>query len=61
MSGNKRMAKPAGGGRRARRVIARQPSFLGWRTTDEEEIERRRWRGRTEVAAVEALEVADHH
>ena len=57
MSGNKRMAKPAGGGRRARRVIARQPSFLGWRTTDEEEIERRRWRGRTEVAAVEALEV----
>ncbi len=47
---------PRGGGRRARRVIARAPSFLGWNTTDQEEIERRRWRGRAEVIAVEAQE-----
>ncbi|MDH3472858.1 MAG: DEAD/DEAH box helicase [Rhodospirillales bacterium] len=45
-----------GGGRRARRVIARPPSFLGWNTTDQEEIERRRWRGRAEIIAVEAQE-----
>ena len=32
------------------------PSFQGWHTTDGQEIERRRWRGRTEVVAVEALE-----
>ncbi|MDH3596125.1 MAG: DEAD/DEAH box helicase [Rhodospirillales bacterium] len=49
------MARAAGDGkRRARRVIARAPSFLGWNTTDQEEIERRRWRGRAEIIAVEA-------
>ena len=41
---------------KARRVIDRQPSFQGWRTTDGQEIERRRWRGCTEMVAVEALE-----
>lgn len=41
---------------KARRLIDRPPSFQGWRTTDAEEIERRRWRGRVEVVAVEALE-----
>ncbi len=45
-----------GGKRRARRVIARPPSFLGWNTTDQEEVERRRWRGRAEVIEVEARE-----
>ncbi len=43
----------------ARRVIDRAPSFVGWRTSDDEEIARRLWRGRTEVLAVEALESAD--
>lgn len=43
----------------AQRVINRPPSFVGWRTSDEEEIARRRWRGRTEVLAVEALDSAD--
>jgi superfamily II DNA or RNA helicase len=43
----------------ARRVIDRALSFVGWRTSDEEEIARRLWRGRTEVLAVEALEAAD--
>jgi superfamily II DNA or RNA helicase len=43
----------------ARRVIDRPPSFVGWRTSDEEEIARRLWRGRTEVLAVEALESVD--
>lgn len=37
-------------------MIDRQPNFQCWRTTDGQEIERRRWRGRTEVVAVEALE-----
>ena len=45
-----------GGKPRARRVIARPPSFLGWNTTDKEEVERRRWRGRAEIIAVEAQE-----
>ena len=43
----------------ARRVIDRPPGFVGWRTSDEEEINRRLWRGRTEILAVEALETAD--
>ena len=28
----------------------------GWRTTDEDEIALRRWRGRTDIVAIEALE-----
>ena len=43
----------------ARRVIDRAPSFVGWRSSDDEEVARRLWRGRTEVLAVEALESAD--
>jgi superfamily II DNA or RNA helicase len=43
----------------ARRVIDRPPSFVGWRSSDEEEIARRLWRGRTEVLAAEALASAD--
>jgi superfamily II DNA or RNA helicase len=44
-------AKP----RRAKRV-ERPPAFLGWLSSDAEEIERRRWRGKTEVGRIEALE-----
>jgi superfamily II DNA or RNA helicase len=40
----------------ARAVLDRPPAVQGWRTTDEDEINLRRWRGRTEIAAIEALE-----
>ncbi len=54
-------AKGKGGGRtrgRAKRVTERAPSLQGWQSSDAEEIERRRWRGQTEIAEVEALEPA---
>ena len=41
--------------RRARRVLEKPP-LLGWRTSDEDELNLRRWRGRAEIAAIEALE-----
>src|SRR3954471_22937300 len=48
---------PARGRRgRARAVLERPQAPQGWDTSDEHEIELRRWRGRTEIAAVEALE-----
>ncbi len=34
----------------------RPPAFRGWLSTDEQEVERRRWRGRTEVLEFERLE-----
>ena len=52
-SGN-RSSKRKGG--KAKAVLKRQPAFRGWATSDAEEIERRRWRGRTEIASVEPLE-----
>jgi superfamily II DNA or RNA helicase len=45
----------------ARRVLDRAPPIQGWRSSDEEEIERRRWRGRTEILAVESLEPEHAH
>ena len=33
-----------------------KPPLHGWKTTDEDELNLRRWRGRTEVARIEALE-----
>jgi hypothetical protein len=47
--------------RLAKRVIERAPPVLGWRSSDEEEIERRRWRGRSEVAGAEPLDAAEGH
>jgi hypothetical protein len=44
---------------KARAVLARPASPLGWRTTDHDEIAIRRWRGRTEIIEIEALE-SDH-
>ena len=41
---------------RARAVLDRPPQAQGWSTTDEDEIALRRWRGRTEITATEALE-----
>jgi hypothetical protein len=43
-------------GRRARLFPERAPAPQGWDTSDEQEVELRRWRGRTEISAVEALE-----
>ena len=37
-------------------MLDRPPPLLGWRTTDEDEVALRRWRGRTEIVAIEALE-----
>jgi hypothetical protein len=37
-------------------VLDRPPPLLGWRTTDEDEVALRRWRGRTEIIAIEAME-----
>ena len=45
--------------RKARAVLDHPPPLQGWRTTDEEEIALRRWRGRSEIVTIEALE-ADH-
>ncbi|MYH58129.1 MAG: hypothetical protein F4145_09060 [Boseongicola sp. SB0675_bin_26] len=51
------MSKPAKRARNGRKASRqKRPEFLGWNTTDEEEIERRRWRGITEVAEFEELE-----
>jgi superfamily II DNA or RNA helicase len=43
-------------GGRARTAPERPPAPQGWDTSDEQELELRRWRGRTEIASVEALE-----
>ena len=48
--------KKVRGQRMARAVLDRPPPLLGWRTTDEDEVALRRWRGRTEIVAIEALE-----
>ncbi len=41
--------------RRARKVLEKPP-LLGWKTSDEDELNIRRLRGRTEIASIEALE-----
>ena len=51
------MSKPAKRAKKGRKASGpKRPEFLGWNTTDEEEVERRRWRGITEVAEFEELE-----
>jgi superfamily II DNA or RNA helicase len=40
---------------KARKVLEK-PQVVGWKTSNTEEIELRRWRGRTEIAKIEALE-----
>ena len=53
-----RTANPKSGRRHARkaRAVLDRPVVQGWRTTDEDEIALRRWRGRTDIVAIEALE-----
>src|SRR5229473_362561 len=48
-------AKKSRAARKARAVLDKPPQ-QGWRTTDEDEIAQRRWRGRTEIVAIEPLE-----
>mgnify|MGYP001569777621 FL=1 len=61
-SKSKRKPLPSGvekkrrGARKARAVLDRPPPLQGWRTTDGDEIALRRWRGRTEIVAIEAEE-----
>ncbi len=45
--------KPNG---RKRLDVDRPPTFTGWLSTDEEEIGRREWRGKTEIDGVEKLD-----
>jgi superfamily II DNA or RNA helicase len=51
-----KLARTGRGQRMARSVLERPPALQGWRTTDEDEVALRRWRGRTEIVAIEALE-----
>ncbi len=44
--------------RKARAVLDRPPPVQGWRTTDEDEVALRRWRGCTEIVAIEEMEPA---
>ncbi len=50
--------KGARKGRRARTVLERPAAPQGWDTSDEHEIDLRRWRGRTEITAIEPMEPA---
>ena len=57
--------KTASGGRKAatggwRLHDDRPPTFRGWLSTDEGEIGRREWRGRTEIVDVHALDASPH-
>ncbi len=71
MADQKRNPGPTGaaangkGGRRtrgrAKRVIERAPALQGWQTTDADEIERRRWRGQTDIVESHALEPDQRH
>src|SRR5580704_19585931 len=54
-----RSSKPPAKRARARAVLDRPPGPQGWRTTDDDEIALRRWRGTTDIVAIEAVE-AEH-
>jgi superfamily II DNA or RNA helicase len=41
---------------KAKKIQERATAFQGWNTTDDEEVERRRWRGLTDLADIENLE-----
>ena len=45
---------------RRREAAERPPTFRGWLSTDEDEIRRREWRGRTEIDEVRAID-PEHH
>lgn len=60
MSGKDRLRRPGTRAVRARKVLDR-PKVAGWRTSDEDEIALRRWRGQAEIVAIDALEPAFPH
>ena len=41
---------------RGREAKERAPAFRGWLSTDEDEVRRREWRGRTEIEGISALD-----
>jgi hypothetical protein len=50
-------AKPTVARRKKAKPLAeRAPPQVGWLSNDAEEVERRRWRGKTEISRIEALE-----
>ena len=51
-----RRRKGTAGDRRRHETKDRPPTFRGWISTDEDEIKRREWRGRTEIDEVRALD-----
>ncbi|WP_255468395.1 DEAD/DEAH box helicase [Reyranella sp. CPCC 100927] len=55
MQGNGKRPPPAA---KRSRTTERAPALVGWHSSDADEIERRRWRGRTEIVAVESGEPA---
>ena len=57
--GMSKTRRTAGAGRK-RRPREGPPPLRGWISTDEDEIKRRQWRGRTEIDQVVPLD-ADHH
>src|SRR5579871_3566198 len=56
---NPDLNRKSASGRKAKAVLERPAAQPGWRTSDEHEIELRRWRGRTEIVSIKALE-PDH-
>jgi hypothetical protein len=53
---SQRSSKKLQAGKKPARAVLERRKPLGWDTTDEDEIELRRWRGRTEITAITALE-----
>jgi len=52
--------RTATAGRKKRRPRQGPPPLRGWISTDEDEVKRRHWRGRTEIDQVQPLDT-DHH
>ena len=55
-NGDMKRRKGTDGGRRRHETKDRPPTFRGWISTDEDEVKRREWRGRTEIDEVRALD-----
>ena len=53
--------KGTAGGRRRNETKDRPPTFRGWISTDEDEVKRREWRGRTEIDEVRVLDRDREH
>ena len=55
-TGGKRRSAGAAKKRSKARKVLEKPEVLGWETSDDDEIRMRQWRGRAEIASIEALE-----